>query len=53
LSCKKRFVLKEELEGIGESERRLEELARKSGMPMTRREYEKRKAEREKAQKKR
>jgi site-specific recombinase XerD len=42
-------LMKEELEGIAESERRLEELARKSGIPMTRREYEKRKAEREKA----
>lgn len=42
-------LMKEELEKIDESEKRFKELARKSGMPMPRKEYEKRKAEREKA----
>ncbi len=34
--------MKEELEKIEESEKKLKELARKSGMPMTRKEYEER-----------
>jgi pimeloyl-CoA synthetase len=41
--------MKEELERIAESEKRFKELAMKSGMPMTRKEYERKKAEREKA----
>jgi site-specific recombinase XerD len=41
-------LTKEELEKILESEKRFKEMARKSGMPMTRKEYEMRKAEREK-----
>jgi len=42
-------LMKEELEKIDEGEKRFKELAKRSGMPMTRKEYEKRKAEREKA----
>jgi site-specific recombinase XerD len=42
-------LMKEELEGIVESEKRFKELAKKSGMPMSRKEYEKRRAERDKA----
>lgn len=42
-------LMKEELKGIAESEKRLKELAKRSGMPMSRKEYEKRRAERDKA----
>ncbi len=41
-------LTKEQLEGLAESDKRFKELARKSRMPMTRKEYEKMKAEREK-----
>jgi hypothetical protein len=40
-------LMKEELEKIEESEKRFKELAMKSGMPMTREEYEERKKKRE------
>ena len=39
-------LMKEELEKIDESEKRLKELAMKSGMPITRKEYEERKKKR-------
>lgn len=39
-------MMKEELKKIEESEKKLKELARKSGMPMTRKEYEERKKKR-------
>jgi hypothetical protein len=42
-------LMKEELKGIAESEKRFKELAKRSGMPMSRKEYEKRRAERDKA----
>jgi hypothetical protein len=42
-------LMKEELERVAAGEKRLKELARKSGMPMTRKEYEEKNAEREKA----
>jgi hypothetical protein len=46
-------LTKEQLEGLVESEKRFKELAMKSGIPMARKEYEKRRAEREKVQAKR
>jgi hypothetical protein len=39
-------LMKEELEKIEESEKRFKELAKKSGMPMTRQEYEERRKKR-------
>ena len=39
-------LMKEELEKIEEGEKRFRELAKKSGMPMTRKEYEERRKER-------
>jgi polyhydroxyalkanoate synthesis regulator protein len=41
-------LMKEELEGLAEGEKRFKERAKACGMPMTRKEYEERKAEREK-----
>ncbi len=42
-------LMKEELEGIAEGEKRFKERAKACGMPMTMKEHEKRKTEREKA----
>ncbi|MCJ7761313.1 hypothetical protein MUP59_09275, partial [Candidatus Bathyarchaeota archaeon] len=39
-------MMKDELKKIEESEKKLKELAKKSGMPMTRKEYEERKRKR-------